>query len=121
MNQNIRSGSPAVNPARPKIRIGRSNADLQASSKTRVTARPPTRANQPRHHGTTAYTQTSVGTSASGATGSTLSHFFSSRPSHENPNLPTRTRDPFVIIFSPIAHPWPVRLALAHFFTNRRP
>ena len=34
-----------------------------------------------------------VGISASGATGSTLSHFFSSRPSHENPNLPTRTRD----------------------------
>jgi len=61
MNQSTCFGSPAVKPACPKIRVGQSGigpsgTHLQASSKTRVTARPPTRANQPRHHGTTAYT-----------------------------------------------------------------
>jgi hypothetical protein len=98
MNQSTCFGSPAVNPACPKIRveqsgIGPSGTHLQASSKTQVTARPPTRANQPRHHGSIAYIPNTVGTSASGATGSTLSHFFSSRPTHEKSNLPMRTRD----------------------------
>ncbi len=53
MNQNIRSGSPAPYPARPKNNPAR--IILQASSKTRVTARPPNRANQPRHSGGIAY------------------------------------------------------------------
>jgi hypothetical protein len=72
------------------------------SRKARVTARPPTRANQPRHHGTTAYIPNLVGTSASGATGSTLSHLFSSRPTPENPTSRCAQETSFVIIFSPI-------------------
>jgi hypothetical protein len=52
MNQSICFGSLAVETACP-------NRDqcflFRHSGEARVTARPPTRANQPRHHGTTAY------------------------------------------------------------------
>jgi len=53
MNQSICFGSLAVETACP-------NRDqcflFRHSGEARVTARPPTRANQPRHHGTAAYT-----------------------------------------------------------------
>jgi hypothetical protein len=53
MNQSICFGSLAVETACPN----RDQAFLfRHSKRARVTARPPTRANQPRHHGTTAYT-----------------------------------------------------------------
>ena len=63
MNLGIISGSLAVETACPNrdqdflFRHSLSSTALATEDKNaRVTARPPTRANQPRHHGTTAYT-----------------------------------------------------------------
>src|SRR6185295_13754900 len=92
MNQSICFGSLAVETACP-------NRDqdflFRHSETTRVIARPPTRANQPRHHGTTAYTPNVGRNIGSGATGSTLSHFFSSGPTPENPTSRCRTEPRF--------------------------
>jgi hypothetical protein len=126
MNQSTCFGSPAVNPACPKIRveqsgIGPSGTDLQASSKTRVTARPPTRANQLRHHGTTAYKPKhgrDIGLRCHRFHVVPLLFVATNSRKIKSPDAHKRRRLSFSFRPSPII---PVRLALAHFFTNRYP
>jgi hypothetical protein len=98
MNQSTCFGSPVVNPACPKIRvehsgIGPAGTHLQASSKTRVTARPPTRANQPRHPRSTVYIPNLGRDIGLRCHRFHLVPFLFVATTHENPNLPTRTRD----------------------------
>src|SRR5204863_2141831 len=110
MDLGIISGSLAVETACP-------NRDqdflFRHSEEARVTARPSTRANQPRHHGTTAYKP------KHGRDIGLRCHRFHVVPllfvgtDSRKPNIPMRTEPRFRL--------WPVRLALAHFFTNRRP
>jgi len=115
MNQSISFGSLAVETACPNR-----NQKLlfRHSKKARVTARPPTRANQPRHHGTTAYIP-NVGRNIG-----LRCHRFHVIPflfvatnsrKPKSPDAHKRRRLSFVVFFSPIAHHG-VRLALAHFF-----
>src|SRR6185295_10597033 len=115
MNQSISFGSLAVETACPNR-----NQKLlfRHSNKARVTARPPTRANQPRHHGSIAYIPNTVGTSASGATRFhvvPLLFVAINSLNIKSPDAHKRRRLSFVVFFSPIAHHG-VRLALAHFF-----
>ena len=118
MDLSIISGSSAVETACP-------NRDpdflFRHSRNARVTARPPTRANQPRHHGTTAYKP------KHGRDIGLRCHRFHVVPflfvatNSRKPQSPdAHKRPPLSLSFrpSPII---PVRLALAHFFTNRWP
>jgi hypothetical protein len=118
MNQSISFGSLAAETACPN----RNQKFLfRHSKKARVTARPPTRANQPRHHGTTAYKP------KHGRDIGLRSHRFHVVPDYfiatnarkpKSPDAHKRRRLSFSFRPSPII---PVRLALAHFFTNRWP
>ena len=126
MNQSTCFGSPAVNPACPKIRveqsgIGPSGTHLQASSKTQVTARPPTRANQPRLHRSIAYIPNlgrDIGLRCYRF--HDVPDFFVATNSRKPKSPDAHKRPPLSLSFrpSPII---PVRLALAHFFTNGWP
>jgi hypothetical protein len=114
MNLGIISGSLAVETAclnRDQDFLFRhslsSTALATEDKKARVTARPPTRANQPRHHGRLTYGR-DIGLRC---------HWFHVVPllfvgtDSRRPNIPMRTEPRFRL--------WPVRLALAHFFTKR--
>ena len=132
MNQSISFGSLAVETACPNR-----NQKLlfRHSKKARVTARPPTRANQPRHHGTTAYIPNlgrDIGLRCHRFHVVPFLFVATNSQKPKSPDAHKRRGLSFVVFFShcpsrpvrlALAHrpSWPVRLALAHFFTNRRP
>jgi hypothetical protein len=127
MNQSSCFGSLAVETACPNrnqkflFRHSLSSTALATEDKNaRVTARPPTRANQSRLHRSTAYIPNLGRDIGLRCYRFTMSLTISSRPTHENPNLPMRTNRYFVPS-APFAHPWPVRLALAHFSQTAGP
>jgi len=117
MNQSICFGSLAVETACP-------NRDqdflFRHSKRARVTARPPTRANQPRHHGTTAYKPKHGRDIGLRCYRFHVVPFLFVATDSRKPKSPD-AHEPLLVPSAPHRPSWPVRLALAHFFTNGWP